>query len=153
MEVAPYNVPMSLLVRPITAEDLEDLLPLDESYSRTSGSEPLVTQAALSFYGRSGHSFVLEEQGEASGFLLAQAVWDGQRPTVTVRRSVAASEAGRKALLEAVTKSAYDAGVYDIVVEQPEGDEAGKAALAASGYRARPTRLYSRVLGSRSRAE
>lgn len=144
---------MSLLVRPLTAEDLEDLLPLEESYSSESGSDPLVTQAALSFYERTGHSFVLEELGEPTGYLLAQAVWDGQRPTVTVRRSVASSGAGRKALLEAVTKSSYDAGVYDIVVEQPEGDEAGKVALAASGYTARPTRLYSRVLGSRSRAE
>lgn len=144
---------MSLLVRPLTAEDLEVLLPLDESYSRRCGSEPLVARAALSFYERSGHSFVLEEQGEAGGFLLAQAVWDGQRPTVTVRRNVASSEAGRMALLEAVTKSAYDAGVYDLVVEQPEVDEAGKAALAASGYSPRHTRLYSRVLGSRSRAE
>lgn len=148
---APYNVAMSLLVRPLTAEDLDVLLPLDRSYSQETGCEETVTAASLSFYERSGHSFLLEEEGEVAGFLLGQAVWDGRRPTVSVRRSVARSERGRKALLEAVTKSSYDAGVYDIVVEQPADDTEGESALSACGYSPLRTRLYARVLGSRSR--
>ena len=143
---------MSLLVRPLTAEDLELLLPLDTKYADESDCEAVVSSASLSFYERSGHSFTVEESGEAVGFLLAQAVWDGSRPTVTVRRSVANDERGLVALLEALTKSAYDAGVYDIVVEQPQTDAIGEHALEKCGYTPRPSRLYSRVLGSRSRS-
>lgn len=141
---------MSLLLRPLTAEDLAVLEPLDQRYARATGSDEIVSSASLSFYERSGHSFTLEESGEATGFLLAQAVWGGSRPTVTVRRTVAEDDRGRKALLEALTKSAYDAGVYDIVVEQPEDDAEGEQALEACGYSPRRTRLYFRVLGSRS---
>ncbi|HEX7004540.1 MAG TPA: DUF1999 family protein [Trueperaceae bacterium] len=143
---------MSLLVRPLTAEDLDPLLPLDRSYASESGCEELVSSASLSFYERSGHSFTAQEDGKPTGFLLAQAIWDGRRPAVMVRRAVAADERAVEALIEAVTKSAYDAGVYDIVVEQPQGDPAGARALEACGYAPRPARLYSRVLGSRSRS-
>lgn len=141
---------MSLLVRPLTVDDLEDLLSLDERYTREANCEEMVSDGSLSFFERSGHSFLLEEGGEAIGFLLAQAVWDGRRPTVMVRRYWARDDRGRRALLEAVTKSAYDAGVYDISVEQPQDDRDGEKALAACGYSPRRTRLYSRVLGARS---
>ncbi|MEX2536721.1 MAG: DUF1999 family protein [Trueperaceae bacterium] len=144
---------MPLLVRPLTTEDLDKLKPIDSDYARDAGCEETVSAASLSFYGRSGHAFVLEEGGRVSGFLLAQAVWNGQRPIVTVRRAVAFHDAGRHSLLEAVTKSAYDAGAYDILVEHPEGDTAAERALFACGYAPLPTRLYSRVLGSRARAD
>jgi hypothetical protein len=144
---------MPVLVRPLSFEDVDALRPLDESYVRLTAQEPLVEQASVSFYCRSGHSFVLEDGGEVAGFLLAQAIWDGRRPAVAVRRLVAGptgGEAARQSLLEAVTKSAYDAGVYDIVVEQPEADGEAVAALAAAGYSPRPVRVFGRVLGSRS---
>jgi hypothetical protein len=141
---------MPPLVRPLTADDADDLRPLDLEYSRRTGSEELVEPASLSFFERSGHSFVLEEGG-AHGFLLAQAIWDGRRPTVLVRRLVSLDDEGRRALVEAVTKSAYDAGVYDLLVELPESDVAGVPSLASCGYHPRESRLFARVLGSRSR--
>jgi exonuclease VII large subunit len=142
---------MASFVRPLSADDADALRPLDQAYAGRSACEELIGSGSVSFYARSGHAFVLEEDGRAKGFLLGQAVWDGRRPTVLVRRVVASPEGGRELLLAAVTKSAYDSGVYDIVVEQPEADEAGRLALAASEYRPRQARLYERTLGSRSR--
>lgn len=142
---------MAMIISPLTTEDLTSLQPLDASYCRRAGCEPLVDDASLSFYSRTGHSFVLRADGEVSGFLLAQAIWNGRRPTVTVGRLAASHSGGATALLQALTKSAYDAGVYDIVVERPEGDEEADVTLAACGYQRLPVRLYARVLGSRSR--
>jgi hypothetical protein len=145
---------MPVLVRPLSLEDVDALRPLDESYALLMAQEPLVEQASVSFYSRSGHSFVLEDEGEVAGFLLAQAIWDGRRPAVAVRRLVVgpggSGEAAREALLEAVTKSSYDSGVYHIVVEQPEADGDAVTSLAAAGYSPRPVRVFGRVLGSRS---
>jgi hypothetical protein len=142
---------MPPLVRPLTADDIDALRALDGEYSRRTGSEELVEPASLSFFERSGHAFVLEERGTARGFLLAQAIWNGRRPTVLVGRVVATDEAGRAALLDAVTKSAYDAGVYDLLLELPEADGEAAPTLAACGYYPRESRLYSRMLGSRAR--
>lgn len=139
------------LVRVLTADDVAALQPLDHDYALRSGCEDIVDIGSISFYSRSGHSFVMEEAGRIRGFLLGQAVWDGRRPTVRVRRVVSDVAGGREALLEALTKSAYDAGVYDIVVEQPEADGEGSATLAASNFEPRSVRLYQRLLGSRSR--
>jgi hypothetical protein len=141
---------MPPLVRPLTADDLDDLRPLDSEYSRRTGCEELVEPASLSFFERTGHAFVLEERGAPRGFLLAQAIWDGRRPRVLVGRVVASDDSGRAALLEALTKSAYDAGVYDLVVELPEADSAAAPTLASCGYHPRESRLYGRVLGSRA---
>jgi hypothetical protein len=141
---------MPPLVRPLNADDIDDLRPLDGEYSRRTGSEELVEPASLSFYERSGHAFVLEDGGTPRGFLLGQAIWDGRRPTVLVGRVVAPDEAGRAALLDAVTKSAYDAGVYDLLLELPDAEAAAAPTLAACGYHPRESRLYGRVLGSRA---
>lgn len=141
------------LIRDLSADDVAVLQPLDRDYASRSGSEEIVDEGSISFYARSGHAFVLEEDGVVLGFLLGQAVWDGRRPKVLVRRVVSVTVRGQEALLEAVTKSAYDSGVYDVVVEQPDSDEEGLAALVASGYQPRRVRLYERLLGSRSRVD
>jgi hypothetical protein len=80
--------------------------------------------------------------------VLAQAVWDGVRPTVRVSRLVGTPEA-RRALAEAVVKSAYDAAVYDLVAEVPAADGALATLLADAHWFERPTRRFERVLGTR----
>lgn len=143
---------VSRLIRPLANDDTQALIAMDEEYSRRTGSEPVVDDGSVSFFSRSGHAFVLEEEGEIEGFLLAQSVWDGRRPAVMVRRLVAGDGKRREALLEALTKSAYDAGVYDIMVEQPEADRDGAESLRNAGYALRPTRIHARVLGSRQQS-
>ena len=73
---------------------------------------------------------------------------------LTQSRDVAVTEnapsSGDEALLEAVTKSAYDAAVYDLRVLAPEGDAGAAAALGVKQYTPHPERVYARTLGSRS---
>ena len=142
--------------RPLTPEDQEALEPLDRGYAAQYNLEPVVTKSSVSFYVRSGHAFVAVRGGEAVGFVFAQAVWNGTRPTVYVNRLAVVVAAdthidtgAREALLEAVTKSAYDAAVYDLQVQVPEADGGAAGALAAKSYALTSERLYSRVLGSR----
>jgi hypothetical protein len=55
-------------------------------------------------------------------------------------------------LAQTLTKSAYDAAVYDVEVEVPDGDARLGSALGAEQYQASPSRLFRRVLGSRGEA-
>ncbi len=140
--------------RPLSPDDQDALEPLDASYAEHFGLEPVLTKSSVSFYVRTGHAFVAERGGETVGFVLAQAVWNGTRPTVYVNRlsvSDVTDSGAREALLEAVTKSAYDAAVYDLQVQVPEADDGAARALAAKSYVLRPERVYGRVLGSRGR--
>jgi hypothetical protein len=140
---------MSLSLRPVAVDDLAELQQLDAAYAREMGVEPAVEAASLGFFARTGHAFVAEAGGRPRGVVLAQAVWDGVRPTVRVSRLVGSPEA-RRALAEAVVKSAYDAAVYDLAAEVPAADEALAALLSAAHWSERPTRRFERVLGSRS---
>lgn len=146
--------------RPLTAEDQAALEPLDASYAAQYGLGAVVTKSSVSFYVRSGHAFVAVRGGETIGFVFAQAVWNGTRPTVYVNRLAVTEVAdtdidagAREALLEAVTKSAYDAAVYDLQVQVPEADGGAAGALAAKSYVLTAERLYSRVLGSRGQPQ
>lgn len=141
---------MSLtFARPLTPDDQEVLEELAATYAEHYGLEPLLTKSSVSFYVRTGHAFVALRAGEVTGFVLAQAVWNGTRPTVYVNRLVAPELDTGEALLEAVTKSAYDAAVYDLQVQVPEGDAVAERALSSKSYSPLPERLYRRVLGSR----
>ena len=142
--------------RPLSLDDQELLGPLDAAYAETFRLEPVLTKSSVSFYVRTGHAFVAVRDGQAAGFVLAQAVWNGTRPTVYVNRlsvpdadDVAADTEARAALLEAVTKSAYDAAVYDLQVQVPDADDGAALALAAKDYVMRPEHVYGRTLGSR----
>ncbi len=138
--------------RLLSSDDRETLEPLDAAYARQFGLENIISRSSVSFYGRTGHAFVAVRDAQAVGFILAQAVWNGTRPTVYVNRlSVPDTEdtEAREALLEAVTKSAYDAAVYDLQVQVPEADNGTAQALAVKDYVLRPERMYGRVLGSR----
>ena len=143
---------MSLLVRPLEVDDLGVLEALDAAYAGRHVVVPVVGAASLGFYARSGHAFLAEEAARAPaartvGFALAQAVWDGERPTVRLVRLVG-ERAARRALVEAVVKSAYDAAVYALVAEVPPGDAELADLLALGGWGERPTRRFERVLGS-----
>jgi hypothetical protein len=139
-------------VRLLSVDDHPELASIDESYSSAAGIPTVLSRAAAQFHARSGHSFVAGSAGAARGFVLGHAVWTGDRPVVRVGRLAvaAAGDSGtRAALLAAVVKSAYDAGVYDLLCERPLGDEAGALALAEAGFVEQATRLHGRTLGSR----
>jgi len=140
---------MSLSLRPVAVDDLAALQPLDAAYAREMNVEPAVEPASLGFFARTGHAFVAESDGRLQGVVLAQAVWDGVRPTVRVSRLIGSPEA-RRALAEAVVKSAYDAAVYDLAADVPTADEALAALLSATHWSERPTLRFERVLGSRA---
>ena len=138
--------------RLLSSDDQETLEPLDADYAQQFGLDNIISRSSVSFYGRTGHAFVAVRDAQTVGFVLAQAVWNGTRPTVYVNRlSVPGSEdtEAREALLEAVTKSAYDAAVYDLQVQVPEADSGAAQALAVKDYVLRPEQVYGRVLGSR----
>lgn len=146
-----YRGAMNVALRPVDVDDLDAFAPLDAAYAATHGLAPAVTRASLAFYARSGHSFAAGSVAAPRGFALAHAVWDGARPTVTVARVVAVDDDPLvlHALVEAVVKSAYDAAVYDLTIDLPAGDGAGRAALDAP-WRERPVRRFERVLGTRA---
>lgn len=108
------------------------------------------TLPALRFYTRSGHSFAADDGGKLVGFVLAQAVWQGDRATVLATRIAAGSAEVYAGLLRALIKSAYDANAYEVALlvepgERPELDRAlEENALLSSGQR-----LYVRILGER----
>ncbi len=166
----------ALRVRAVERDDVGVLAPIDGAYAERHQTEPFVSSASLSLYGRSGHSFVVESPGGVLGFVLAQSVWTGARPVLRIarlaalepapRETVADASAGTDAaqatgadgaapervlalLAEAVTKSAYDAAVYDLEAVVPKSDAAGRAALEGADYTPRPARVYTRTLGSR----
>lgn len=130
---------------------------IDRLYADAHGLEPRASEASLRFFARSGHAFVAEGEGEGEllGFVLAQPVFDGERPTLFAWRLASpppGHDAALRALVAALTKSAYDAGIYDLRVELPGGDGAGAAALRAEGYGAAPATVYAHHLGSRAAA-
>lgn len=142
-------------VRPLDPDDLARLQVVDEAAAQATERPPVATRGAVSFYARTGHAFVAEDDGGVRGFALAQAVWDGTRPTVRLRTLAVAERSdaeARAALLEAVTKSGYDAAVYDLICELPESDDDARDLLDAAGWQLEPVRLYGRTLGSRGAA-
>jgi hypothetical protein len=143
---------VNTFARPLIQDDEDVLEEIDNVYAQNVGLEPFLSRSSLHFYVRTGHSFVAVRSGEPTGFILAQSVWNGTRPTVYVNRLAVANLEdvdSRLALLEAVTKSAYDAAVYDLQVQQPSADVQGWVALAEKQYTEKPLRIFERILGSR----
>ena len=138
--------------RALTQDDDEALEPIDQFYAQHFGLEPIMTRSSLNFYTRTGHAFVAVKEGNVTGFAVAQSIWNGTRPTVYLNRLAVAEledAESRLALIEAVTKSAYDAAVYDLQVQLPKGDKFGIAALGDKGYSEVDVVSFVRVLGSR----
>jgi hypothetical protein len=136
------------MLRPVEIDDLRELQALDTAYAARHGVQVALTPGSLAFYARTGHAFVAQRDDRTVGMALAQAVWDGARPTVRLVR-LAGEPAARQALAEAVVKSAYDAAVYDLQAEVAGDDPALAELLAAAGWSERPVRSFVRVLGSR----
>lgn len=140
-----------LQVRPLDAGDGGSVEAIDRADAARAGRAPVATRGALAFYGRSGHSFVAWGTEEPRGFALAQAVWDGARATVRVATLALADpndDEARTALLEAVTKSAYDAAVYELVFDVADDEAAMRRLLQAHGWRAVAARPFRRTLGT-----
>ena len=139
-------------VRLVTSDDTDVLLGIDSSYSAAFGLDVTASRGSASFHARTGHSFLAEQDGDVRGFVFANAIWTGGRPTVRLERLAVEDPEdlpARLALLDALIKSAYDAGVYDLLAELPAADSTGAEALAANGFTDRPVRNFGLVLGSR----
>ncbi|GAA5512236.1 hypothetical protein Dcar01_00950 [Deinococcus carri] len=95
------------------ADPAFDTLPAREREGRLGTSLP-----ALKFYERSEHSFAAQDEaGQMQGLILAQHVWQGDRPIVLVRAVILAPDAPEgtaEGLLRAAVKSAYDSAVYEV---------------------------------------
>ena len=97
-------------------------------------------------------SFVAERGRQPVGFVLAHAVWNGLHPVVTSHRLATADPADGEALtalLQALTKSAYDAAAYHLHVVCPRGQSGLLAAGTALDFAAGDLLLMHRTLGSR----
>jgi hypothetical protein len=143
---------VNTFARPLMQDDEDVLVGIDQTYAQQVGLGPFLSRSSLHFYVRTGHSFVAVRSGEPTGFVLAQSVWNGTRPTVYVNRLAVATledTESRLALLEAITKSAYDAAVYDLQVQHSSADVQGLAALSEKQYAEKPLRIFERILGSR----
>lgn len=150
---------MAQRVIPIELTDLPRLRQVDEDYSAASGTEPVVDRASVHYFQRTGHSFLASGAAdEVLGFVLAHASWSGGRPVVRVERlavppSQPALESSiSEALVDAVVKSAYDSGVYDISAIVPRTDAVARAALLDATFAEQDALVFSRVLGSRGSA-
>lgn len=140
--------------RALSQDDEDELEPIDKFYAQHFGLEPIMTRSSLNFYTRTGHAFVAVKEGEVTGFAFAQSIWNGTRPTVYLNRLAVADlddTESRLALVEAVTKSAYDAAVYDLQVQLPKGDKSGISSLQDKEYSEVEVVTFSRVLGSRGK--
>lgn len=148
---------MAIHARALDVDDADALIAIDRAYAEANGLEPVATVASIRFFCRSGHAFsAVDGDGVLRGFVLAHAVFDGERPTVRTARlaSVPAGDgAVLRALLRGLTKSAYDAGVYDLLVDVPGADLASAAALQLESFVPRNVVVYGRTLGSRGARE
>ena len=107
--------------------------------------------AALRFYARSGHSFAASDGERPHGFVLAQAVWQGDRATVLATRIVAEAAEVYGGLLRALVKSAYDANAYEVaLLAEPGANPDLDRMLAETGLVSSGRTLFARVLGARA---
>lgn len=138
MEYRSFSAPDFDAMRALEASSLVGLSPQQAAaQSRTS-------EAALKFFERSEHSFVAAKGGELRGLLLAQSVWQGDKPIVLVSLLLGSDEA-REGLLRACVKSAYDTAVYELHLCVPP-----ELLPAARAQQARSTGAYGVIyLGSR----
>ncbi|MEJ2667238.1 MAG: DUF1999 family protein, partial [Deinococcales bacterium] len=144
---------MDTHARPLDAEDGPLVAAIDRDYAGAHGLERRASEASLRFFARTGHAFVAVGEAGVLGFVLAQPLFDGERPTLFASRLATrppGDGVALRALLKALTKSAYDAGIYDVRVELPADDVAGAAALGREDYRPAPAAVYARQLGSRA---
>ncbi len=142
-----------VFARPLQLDDVKELKPIDEAYAHHFAIEPNLTQGSLNFYIRTGHAFTAIRKSKIVGFILAQTVWNGTRPILFANYMAVAEIKdllARSAMLEAVTKSAYDAAVYNIQVQIPTKDTIAIQSLIEKQYDEKDLCIYGRILGSKS---
>ena len=143
------------LVRPVNQDDFEALEQIDKSYAEAYNLEPVLTLGSLNFYARSGHGFASLIETEITGFVLAQSVWNGFRPVLQLNRLAVKEKddlLSRNALFDALTKSSYDAAVYDIQLLLPDEDKAVLQIAKEKQYVEVAITVLERTLGSRGRS-
>lgn len=144
---------MRTFARPIELKDAETLKNIDKIYAQQCAETSKLTKGSLNFYIRTGHAFIAIRNNKAIGFVFAQAIWNGMRPTVFVDYIAVIEKTDLEArliMLEAVTKSAYDAAVYHIQVQVFTKDTVAIQALLEKQYYEKPLRVYERILGSKT---
>lgn len=132
-----------MIYREIQAFDFAALARLEQRLSEHSPTP----QAALEFYSRSPHSFLAHRTGEIRGFVLAQAVWQGDQTVVLVRQVVADSEAVYGGLLGQVVQSAYRAGASSVALHADSREASAIKVMAEQGFSFAPKVLAVRDLG------
>lgn len=151
---------MACFAKVISQDDEDALAAVDQAYAAQYGVEPLIQRSSLSFFERTGHAFTVLHAEKVVGYVFAQAIFNGTRPTVFVSRLAVqvdddqvdgdqVAEEARAVLVEAITKSAYDAAVYDLLVLLPEADSAAQQAFAQNQYDEGKLTALVRTLGSR----
>lgn len=142
----------NILIRALSQDDFEELQTIDASYAKAFKVEPMLTLGSLNFYARTGHGFASLQTGKMTGFVLAQSVWNGFRPVLQMNRLAvlnANDKASRSALFDALTKSAYDAAVYDIQLLMPKHDTDALSLAQEKDYTPSDLSVFERTLGSR----
>ncbi|MEM6428179.1 MAG: DUF1999 family protein [Deinococcota bacterium] len=149
---------MACFARALSQEGEAALLAIDQAHVSQFGGEVLVQRSSLSFFERTGHAFTAFNDDQVVGFVVAQAIFNGTRPTVFVSRlavhyeDTEVADQALELLVETVTKSAYDAAVYDLLWHVPARDEKLQRVLAKNQYDKCETYVYERVLGSRGQS-
>lgn len=142
------------LVRAINQDDFEALEQIDKTYAEFFELEPMLTLGSLNFYARTGHGFASLVENEFTGFVLAQSVWNGFRPVLQLNRLAVKEQndsVSRSALLDALTKSGYDAAVYDLQLLLPSQDQTVIDMAKEKQYHEVATTVLTRTLGSRGK--
>ncbi|MEM7736775.1 MAG: DUF1999 family protein [Deinococcota bacterium] len=149
---------MACFARALSQDDEPALLAIDQAHIVQFGGEVLIQRSSLSFFERTGHAFTAFNDDQVVGFVFAQAIFNGTRPTIFVSRlavhheDVDVVKQALELLVEAVTKSAYDAAVYDLMWHVPASDEKLQRTLAKNQYDKCETHVFERVLGSRGQS-
>ena len=77
---------MACFAKVISQDDEDALAAVDQAYAAQYGVEPLIQRSSLSFFERTGHAFTVLHAGRVVGYVFAQAIFNGTRPTVFVSR-------------------------------------------------------------------
>jgi hypothetical protein len=139
-----------MVFRGFEEADFAALAQFESSFYQDARPTLRAVPAGLRFFSRSGHSFLAQapEDNTVQGFVLAQALWQGDQVTVLITRLLATPGA-YQGLLAAVVKSAYDAGVYEIALHLDTQNQDLTRALQENGFTVGPLVLAVRLLGSR----
>lgn len=137
-----------MVYREIQAFDFEALSRLEKKLQTKPQSK-----AGLEFFSRSPHSFLAHFAGEIHGFVLAQAVWQGDQTLVLVSHLLADSEEAYRGLVGKVVQSAYNLGASGVAIHADARQAAVMEALKEHAFSFAPQVLAVRELGRGEKGE